>query len=264
MFVWGLLLIVACLPNVQTGLNGKLPTKTQTKDVWNLRFRELMEYKDKFGHCLVPDSYPENRKLETWVKTQRMQYNRQLRSLALKGSDQSTSSSGMQPSSENATTVNSTVEYRRKEYLKRYKAVYYRTMNCTDGQDDAGQGHGKIKIVAMRKKREIRADRITKTSKLWKERFEKLKEIGFYFGRREVSGLMSGNHSARFCICMHICMHTYIYACIHTYMHAYIHTYVHAYIHICMHTYIYACMHTYMHAYTHHKYMHACIHTCML
>lgn len=41
---------------------------------WNIRFEELMEFKQQHGHCRVPHGYPPNRKLSWWVMNQRAQY----------------------------------------------------------------------------------------------------------------------------------------------------------------------------------------------
>ena len=38
------------------------------------RLRELSEYKEQYGHCLVPTNYRENAKLGTWCHHQRRQY----------------------------------------------------------------------------------------------------------------------------------------------------------------------------------------------
>mmetsp|Transcript_19242 Transcript_19242/g.41349 ORF Transcript_19242/g.41349 Transcript_19242/m.41349 type:complete len:330 (+) Transcript_19242:155-1144(+) len=43
---------------------------------WSARFAELVEYKKKMGHCLVPHNYEENLPLARWVKRQRCQYRR--------------------------------------------------------------------------------------------------------------------------------------------------------------------------------------------
>lgn len=39
--------------------------------VWEERFQELLQFKEKHGHCFVPISYNEYPKLGTWVKCQR-------------------------------------------------------------------------------------------------------------------------------------------------------------------------------------------------
>jgi len=41
---------------------------------WAEKFEELCEYKDMFGHCLVPHTFHENLALARWVKRQRYQY----------------------------------------------------------------------------------------------------------------------------------------------------------------------------------------------
>lgn len=42
--------------------------------IWMERFRELTEFKEKYGTCLVPTGYSNNPKLGTWVHHQRRQY----------------------------------------------------------------------------------------------------------------------------------------------------------------------------------------------
>ncbi|KAG7340302.1 helicase domain protein [Nitzschia inconspicua] len=43
---------------------------------WDDRFKELLLFQEKYGHLLVPHSYPPNPKLSQWVKRQRNQYKR--------------------------------------------------------------------------------------------------------------------------------------------------------------------------------------------
>ncbi len=42
--------------------------------MWTKRFEELVLYREKFGHCLVPHKWSENLALATWVKRQRYQW----------------------------------------------------------------------------------------------------------------------------------------------------------------------------------------------
>jgi len=44
------------------------------ESTWEERMNELRAYKDTYGHCNVPSSYPENMRLATWVRFQRRQY----------------------------------------------------------------------------------------------------------------------------------------------------------------------------------------------
>ena len=41
---------------------------------WAMRYNELVAYKEKFGHCMVPRKDPSNLKLGGWVAWQRSQY----------------------------------------------------------------------------------------------------------------------------------------------------------------------------------------------
>ncbi|KAL3923145.1 MAG: hypothetical protein SGILL_001825 [Bacillariaceae sp.] len=43
-------------------------------DIWVDKYEDLVQYKTKNGHCLVPNSYPPNPSLAEWVKRQRYQY----------------------------------------------------------------------------------------------------------------------------------------------------------------------------------------------
>mmetsp|Transcript_1548 Transcript_1548/g.2115 ORF Transcript_1548/g.2115 Transcript_1548/m.2115 type:complete len:326 (+) Transcript_1548:48-1025(+) len=42
--------------------------------LWQERLNELLKFKQKYGHCVVPTNFPENQTLATWVKFQRRQY----------------------------------------------------------------------------------------------------------------------------------------------------------------------------------------------
>ena len=49
------------------------------KTTRNEKLSELLEFKQEWGHCDVPQKYANNPKLNKWVNTQRCQY-RQLKS----------------------------------------------------------------------------------------------------------------------------------------------------------------------------------------
>jgi len=42
--------------------------------LWDLRFKEILKFRKKHGHCCVPHTYPQNPSLARWVKRQRYQY----------------------------------------------------------------------------------------------------------------------------------------------------------------------------------------------
>ena len=46
----------------------------EKQDVWEIRFRELVSYKEKYGSTLVPSNCPENPPLGKWVGNQRSAY----------------------------------------------------------------------------------------------------------------------------------------------------------------------------------------------
>lgn len=41
---------------------------------WSLRFKEVKDFVDKFGHCIIPHDFPPNQNLARWAKRQRYQY----------------------------------------------------------------------------------------------------------------------------------------------------------------------------------------------
>ena len=41
---------------------------------WDVRWNELREFKERYGHCNAPKKYNENQPLAIWVKCQRRQY----------------------------------------------------------------------------------------------------------------------------------------------------------------------------------------------
>jgi hypothetical protein len=49
-------------------------SKSDLATFWSEQFQQLCEFKVQFGHCAVPQNYPANNKLGTWVSTQRSNY----------------------------------------------------------------------------------------------------------------------------------------------------------------------------------------------
>lgn len=60
--------------------SGSEPAKREKKfkafheEKWNAHLEQLREFKKKYGHCLVPHTFPENQNIARWVKRQRRQY----------------------------------------------------------------------------------------------------------------------------------------------------------------------------------------------
>lgn len=63
------------LSEEQVALLKKLPLNGDLRAAsWSTRFNELMDFKKRHGHCVLPTKYPLNQKLASWVSTQRRQY----------------------------------------------------------------------------------------------------------------------------------------------------------------------------------------------
>eukprot|EP00980_Cylindrotheca_fusiformis_P008259 scaffold1736_cov127-Cylindrotheca_fusiformis.AAC.73 len=54
--------------------NPTLKFRAYQAENWSEKFEELIEFRNKYGHCLVPNSFKENPTLAQWVKRQRYQY----------------------------------------------------------------------------------------------------------------------------------------------------------------------------------------------
>ena len=50
------------------------PQKPSGRGTWESRFDELKDYKEKYGDCAVPNNYPPNKRLGSFVKKQREDY----------------------------------------------------------------------------------------------------------------------------------------------------------------------------------------------
>ena len=62
-----------CAPaELQIGKDGRF--KAFHKEKWDYRLADLLAYRKKNGHCLVPHTYPPDPQLARWVKRQRRQY----------------------------------------------------------------------------------------------------------------------------------------------------------------------------------------------
>jgi len=58
-----------------TGPTSRSPPKClRNSEKWDEHFLNLLKFKKKNGHCLVPKNYPDNRKLSNWVFSQRRYY----------------------------------------------------------------------------------------------------------------------------------------------------------------------------------------------
>ena len=56
------------------GGSDKQDSTSKNNEKWNQRYQELQEYRETYGHCVVPQRYKANPKLGIWVATQRNAY----------------------------------------------------------------------------------------------------------------------------------------------------------------------------------------------
>mmetsp|Transcript_32576 Transcript_32576/g.77779 ORF Transcript_32576/g.77779 Transcript_32576/m.77779 type:complete len:601 (-) Transcript_32576:231-2033(-) len=57
-----------------TGSTPRSKATAAAGESWDTRFRELQEFRRTYGHCDVPQNYPPNTRLGTWVNKQRMEH----------------------------------------------------------------------------------------------------------------------------------------------------------------------------------------------
>ena len=55
-----------------------LTTMSKHDKAWNIRFKQLVEYKEQFGNCCVPLRFKSNPSLGRWVNRQREARNKQI------------------------------------------------------------------------------------------------------------------------------------------------------------------------------------------
>ena len=60
--------------SVATGDDSALRFRAYQAENWTEKYEELIEFRNRLGHCLVPNHFEENPTLAQWVKRQRYQY----------------------------------------------------------------------------------------------------------------------------------------------------------------------------------------------
>jgi hypothetical protein len=64
----------------KSGLSSSVPTEGGPRfrhyqaENWSLRFKEVKQFVEGHGHCVIPHDYPSNQVLSRWAKRQRYQY----------------------------------------------------------------------------------------------------------------------------------------------------------------------------------------------
>lgn len=139
---------------------------------WSLRMEDLKAYKAQHGHCLVPNRYPENPKLGTWVGKQRKQYK-----LRQDGKSSCLTEQRIQELDELdfVWSLRSLVDWdERLEELKEYRELHG---NCLVPQQYPENPQLGTWVSNQRKQFRLRME--GKASPMTEERVQKLTKIGF-------------------------------------------------------------------------------------
>ena len=67
------------IPNLMNSSCHAQATRKGHREKWNARYQDLVEFRRRTGHCLVPLEYQENPPLAHWIKRQRCQYSKRHR-----------------------------------------------------------------------------------------------------------------------------------------------------------------------------------------
>ena len=68
----------ATSPSTTDGKKGSSSFRSSHMEQWNARYQDMVEFRQRHGHCLVPLNHAENPSLAHWVKRQRYQYSLKL------------------------------------------------------------------------------------------------------------------------------------------------------------------------------------------
>ena len=155
----------------------KVRFRSHQAESWMEKYEELLDFRLKSGHCLVPNQYSENPSLAEWVKRQRYQYK-------LKGMGKHSSMSddrvialeklGFVWNSHDAVW-----EERLKE-LKLYKNVFGNT-----NVPSKYEANPQLAIWIKRQRRQFKFLTESKPSTMTQSRVEKLREINFSWSGRK-------------------------------------------------------------------------------
>jgi hypothetical protein len=144
---------------------------------WQERFEELLQFRQKHGHFLVPNSFPPNQQLAQWVKRQRYQYK-------LKHSGHHSTLSNDREALLNSVGFvwdsHATLWFQRFQDLKNFQMVHGHC-NVPPNYHDASLG-----LWAKHQRRQFRLARKNLDSTLTEERFNALNSIGFDWNPRNL------------------------------------------------------------------------------
>jgi len=140
-------------------------------DQWMERFEDLVDFREEFGSCLVPHSYPPNQQLAQWVKRQRYQHKLK------KEGRHSTLTDARQKELEDMGFVWDSHMDALKVYQKRHG-------NClvpTNYDEDRP-----LAVWVKCQRRQLKLFRKGQRTTMTKDRFQELEKLGFQWNPRNL------------------------------------------------------------------------------
>ena len=169
-------------------VNDKRRFRSYQCDIWNERFQELVEFKNTFGHCLVPHNWSGNVPLAQWVKRQRYQYK------LLNSNDKSKKQNTSTMSEERMNILNAMgfvwdshqVSWEEKfAQLVEYKKTYG---HCNVSGKHSKHEYRPLSIWIKCQRRQRKLLEKKEKSTMTEARIAKLDEIGFDWNPRNLQG----------------------------------------------------------------------------
>jgi len=165
----------------QLHLPSKVRFRSHQAESWLGKYSELLKFRVKIGHCLVPNQFPSNPPLAEWVKRQRYQY--KLKGMG-KHSSMSDERVAMLEKLDFVWNSHDAVWEERLKELKRYKNIFGNT-NVPSKYEHNPQ----LAIWIKRQRRQYKFLTQHKPSTMTLYRMEKLNEIDFSWSGRKPKAL---------------------------------------------------------------------------
>jgi hypothetical protein len=156
--------------------SGVLKYRQYQAENWSERYEALIEFRKNHGHCLVPNSYPEDVALAQWVKRQRYQYK-----LKQEGK-RSTLSDERVEALENIGFV---WDSHRAVWDERFnELIDYKRVNGNCNVPSRYTDNRQLAVWVKRQRRQYKFYRTNKPSSMTEERITRLESIGFEWDLR--------------------------------------------------------------------------------
>lgn len=151
--------------------------RSHQAESWMAKFEELLDFRLKNGHCLVPNAFKDNLSLAEWVKRQRYQHK-----LKILGQHSTMTDDRMAALEKLEFVWNShdAVWEERLKELKEYKAIFNDCNVATNYEPNP-----QLAIWIKRQRRQMKFSIEGETSTMTPYRLERLTELGFAWSGRK-------------------------------------------------------------------------------